>query len=533
MRWNSVPRPPAFSTVPVETALEDAEYTYDVSVQDSDLNEVFTLRAITLPAWLAFTDHGDGTGTLTGTPQNEDVAPGYDEADHAVLIEVEDWAGETVQQDFVITVTGENDAPDTNDDAADTMEDRASVIQVLLNDADIDGNLVPATVVISQPPAHGSAQVDTAAGAVTYTPAQDFNGTDSFKYQVSDDGTPGPVLASEATVVVRVDPRNDAPVAVDDTAVVDEDGTVVIAVLGNDSDVDGNLDAEITLVTRQPEHGTAVVDSATGEIEYTPDPDFNGVDTFEYRAFDDGTPLPALADTAEVTVTVRPVNDAPVAEDDAVTLNEDEPAVIAVLSNDEDTDSGSSFDLAALAVVTPPAHGTAEVDPASGNITYTPAAGYNGPDSFEYSIYDDGLDNGTALAPLSATAEVQLTVTPVNDPPVALDDSATTAEDVPVAVAVLANDTETDIDSALVPSTVAVDTPPQHGSVSIDSVTGTLTYTPAADYNGADSFVYAVSDRRHGQWDHTGAGHFDGHRDGHHYRGERPAGLGGGRTANE
>jgi len=140
---------------------------------------------------------------------------------------------------------------------------------------------------------------------VTYTPGQDFNGTDHFRYTISD----GRGFFAEATVTVTATPVNDPPVARDDAATTAEDTAVTVNVLGNDSDVDGDP-LTVTGVT-QGAHGSVVL-NADGSVTYAPAADFNGVDHFTYTVSDGrgGTA------TATVAVTVNSVNDAPVARDD-------------------------------------------------------------------------------------------------------------------------------------------------------------------------------------------------------------------------
>ncbi len=138
---------------------------------------------------------------------------------------------------------------------------------------------------------------------------------------------------------------------------------------------------------------------------------YNGPDSFSYTVGDGN----GGSATATVTVTVTGVNDGPVAVDDAATTAEDTATTVAVLTNDTDLDG----DTLAVSSVSTPAHGTAVVEGLA--VLYTPAANYNGPDSFTYTVGDG---NGG-----SATATVTVTVTGVNDGPVAVDDAATTAED--------------------------------------------------------------------------------------------------------
>src|SRR5205823_1621528 len=146
-------------------------------------------------------------------------------------------------------------------------------------------------------------------------------------------------------------------------------------VLGSDTDVDGNL--LTAAVVAQPAHGTVTV-NANGGFTYTPALNYNGNDSFTYKA-NDGT---ADSNTATVTITVAAANDAPVAVADGYNPTERTPLPIAapgVLGNDTDVDGN----LLTAAVVAQPAHGTVTVN-ANGGFTYTPALNFNGPDSFTY-----------------------------------------------------------------------------------------------------------------------------------------------------
>ena len=175
-------------------------------------------------------------------------------------------------------------------------------------------------------------------------------------------------------------------------------------------------------------------------------------------------------------MTGRAGTDGPAERDDAATTAEDSPASIAVLANDTDLDG----DTLTVSGVSAPAHGNATAN-ADGTVTYTPAGNYSGPDTFTYTVSDG--HGGTA------TGTVTVTVTAVNDAPAATADAATTAEDAPVSIAVLTNDTDLDGDT-LTLSSVSM---PGHGTATANA-DGTVTYTPAANYSGADSFTYTVSD---------------------------------------
>ena len=172
---------------------------------------------------------------------------------------------------------GENTAPEAADDAATAEEDDAVVVvPVLGNDSDADGD--PLAVSAVSDPAHGTASVEP--GGVGYRPDVDFAGTDSFTYTVSD-GRGG---TDTATVSLTLTPVNDDPEPEDDAATTAEDMPVVVAVLGNDLDVDG--DPLLVSAADGAAHGTTTVSPDGTSVIYAPDPDFSGTDGFEYTVGD-------------------------------------------------------------------------------------------------------------------------------------------------------------------------------------------------------------------------------------------------------
>ncbi|MBW7882604.1 MAG: tandem-95 repeat protein [Caldilineaceae bacterium] len=360
-----------------------------------------------------------------------------------------------------------NQPPVAADDSASTPEDTAVSINVASNDIDPDGNLDPTSAVLISGPANGTL-VNNGDGTFTYTPNANFNGTDSFVYEICD--TDG--LCDQATVTITVTPVNDGPDAVDDSYSTAEDTPLTVpapGVLNNDTDVDG--DALTVTGYTQPANGT-VVQNADGSLTYTPNANFNGTDSYTYTISDGN----GGTDTATVTITVSGVNDAPDAVNDSASVNEDQPVTIPVLNNDVDPDG----DPLTVTDVSDPANGSAVINP-DGTVTYTPDPDFCGTDTFTYTISDG--NGGTD------TATVTVEVICVNDPPVANDDTANTDEDVPVTVPVLDNDRDPDGD----PLTVTAVSDPPNGSVVINP-DGTVTYTPDQDFNGEDTFTYTICD---------------------------------------
>ena len=277
---------------------------------------------------------------------------------------------------------------------------------------------------------------------------------------------------------------NEPPNAVDDgLSTTPEDTPKDVDVLANDSDPDGNT-LTVTTLSPSAQHGT-VSCTAAGTCTYTPAANYHGPDSFTYGISDGhgGT------DTATVSITVTPVNDDPNAVDNTLTTAEDTAGNVNVLANDTDVDG----DTLTVTTLTPTAaHGTVACL-ATGVCTYTPTTGYSGPDSFSYTVSDGHGGTDTA------TVSVTVTAPPVNQPPVADDETLTVAEDTPGNVSVLVGDTDPDGD----PLTVTSPNPAaSHGTVSCTAA-GVCTYTPNANYNGLR--LVHVHDlgrpRRHGHGD--------------------------------
>jgi len=228
---------------------------------------------------------------------------------------------------------------------------------------------------------------------------------------VCDDGSPTPVLCDQATLTISVSPINDAPVANNDTKTINEDDpATTVDVISNDTDIDGTPSTISIVNGPTAAQGTASVNGA-GDINFTPTQDYNGIVIITYQVCDNGTPMPAACDQATLTITVNAINDAPVANDEALTILEDAaPTNVNILANDSDVDGNISQVL--IQVGPNSAQGTASLSPTN-EIIFTPAVDFNGVVSIQYSICDDG----TPLPAACDQATLTITVTPVNDAP--------------------------------------------------------------------------------------------------------------------
>ncbi len=361
-----------------------------------------------------------------------------------------------------LVLTAEDDAYSVNEDNA-LVESSPGL---LANDEGFGATLT-ATLISSV--SNGALTLNP-DGSFTYTPGLNFNGTDIFSYQSAVNA----VSSNTAWVTITINPINDAPEAMDDSASTEEDTAVTIDVLSNDTDADSAIDPATTTITTGPGSGRVSVDPATGVITYTPNAGFTGTDTFTYTVNDtqgaasnpatvevivnqgieiqipDLTEMPraeaealviaaglvpsisalecsdtvlygsvvrqnpaaeTMVDpgtTVELVISTGQCSAAPVAEDDAFTVNEDQVLNVdapGVLVNDTDANTG---DVITAVLVSGPANGTLDLFN-DGSFMYTPDENFNGNDSFTYMASDGTLE--------SSTATVSITINPINDAP--------------------------------------------------------------------------------------------------------------------
>lgn len=398
--------------------------------------------------------------------------PGQPGQPPVTLFAVLDWIRREIARTFF------NRSPQAVANVYSTSEDIGFSGNVMTNDIDAENDPLTASVVTG--PDHGELTFN-ADGSFTYTPDANFNGTDTFTYRISDEsdwhlhglfGLFSRGHADTATATITVTSVNDAPVSVDDSVTISEDHSAAGNLLANDTDVDSTpLTTELATAAT---HGTAVV-NADGSYTYSPNANFNGTDTFTY-AVSDG----AATDTGTVSVTVTSVPDTPVAVNDTLITVEDAPLQFSpaqLLANDSDGDGDTL-----VTFVQAPAHGSLTLL-GDGSYTYTPESNFVGIDTFTYAASD-----GTAM---SNVATVTVTVSEVNDAPVAQPDAWYAAEDFPGVIGnVLDNDSDPENNSL----TAELVSGPTNASAFYLDTDGSFTYTPAANFVGEDTFTYRASD---------------------------------------
>nr|WP_237769667.1 tandem-95 repeat protein [Vibrio parahaemolyticus] len=308
----------------VENAIADQVLSEDFDAYTIDLNEVFKDS----DSSLEFSVSGNSNVLVSIENGIVTISPTADwNGSETLMFTATDPSGESVSQTVNFTVAP---VADIVADKATVVEDTSTIIEVLGNDT-FEGTDKVVSLDTNNGPANGTVSVNP-DGSVTYTPNDNYHGTDSFTYIVTSGG-----VSESTTVNVDVTPVNDAPVAKDDIATTQEDTAVTIDALPNDTDADGDkLSIESASVPK--DQGT--VEVVDGKLVFTPAENFNGDAEITY-AVTDGQ----LTDEAKVTVTVNPVNDAPIIKVDAVeSITEDAVSTDTVVATLEVADTDTPED---------------------------------------------------------------------------------------------------------------------------------------------------------------------------------------------
>ena len=425
-----------------------------------------------------------------------------------------------------IAVSGVNDAPVADDETFTIAEDTSTgSLDLLVGDVDVDGDglslqSINGTVITpgsAQAIAVGNGVVNVSGvGVVTFTPDANYNGAITFDYVVSD-GNGGSDIG---TVNGTVSGVNDAPVGIADIGTTSEDASLTVAaasgLLSNDNDIDGDgLSVTSFVVSGDASThaaGSSAVIAGVGLLTINGDGSYSFVPLLNYTGsvpvvtytVSDG----ALSDTATLSIAVSGVNDAPVGIADIGTTSEDASLTVAaasgLLSNDNDID-GDGLSVTSFVVsgdASTHAAGSSAVIAGVGLLTINGDGSYSFVPLLNYTGSVPVVTYTVSDGALSDTATLSIAVSGVNDAPVADDETFTIAEDTSTgSLDLLVGDVDVDGDGLSLQSingTVITPGSAQaiavgNGVVNVSGV-GVVTFTPDANYNGAITFDYVVSD---------------------------------------
>ncbi len=413
--------------------------------------------------WQGAVDWGDGGGfthEIKIDPEKKVFfLPDHtyvDDGEYKATVRIKDGEG---GGDCTFAVTVNNLAPTANAQSVVTDEDTPVGITLTGSDPGSD----PLTYSIVSGPSHGT--LSGTLPNLTYRPTGNYNGLDSFEFKVND----GDDDSNTATATITINPENDAPVVtgIPDQTIAEDSTFTIINLDDYVTDVD-NTAAEMNWTYNGNTNLAVDITDRVATITYPTG--WNGSETITFTATDPGS----LYDEDPAIFTVN--NLAPTADSQSVTTAEDTAVNITLTGADPGSDPLS------YSIVSDPAHGT--LSGTLPNLTYTPTGNYNGLDSFEFKVNDGDDDSNTATA--------TITINPVNDAPVAVDESASTCEGTSVDINILANDR--DSDGTIDVSSVNVALDPSNGELDINATSGLASYQPSSGFSGTDTFKYTVDD---------------------------------------
>ncbi|EHJ9981219.1 tandem-95 repeat protein [Vibrio parahaemolyticus] len=450
----------------VENAIADQVLSEDFDAYTIDLNEVFKDS----DSSLEFSVSGNNSIQISIVNGVATITPTADwNGSKALTFTATDPSGESVSQTVNFTVAP---VADIVADKATVVEDTPTIIKVLGNDT-FEGDDQVVSLDTNNGPANGTVSVNP-DGSVTYTPNDNYHGTDSFTYIVTSGG-----VSESTTVSVDVTPVNDAPVAKDDIATTQEDTAVTIDVLSNDTDVDGD---KLSIQSATVPEAQGKVEIVDGKLVFTPAENFNGHAEITYTVTDG-----ELTDEAKVTVTVNPVNDAPTIKVDAVeSITEDAVNTDTVVATLTVRDTDTAEDQLTVSLE----NNSNGYFVLVGNEVKLTQAGVDAVNNDELNLKDLTI-SASVLDGVNPTANDSdsLVVNRVNDAPTvenAIADQVL-SEDFDVYTIDL-NEVFKDSDSSLEFSVSGND------NIQISIVSGVATITPTADWNGKETITFTAKD---------------------------------------
>ncbi|MDF4431101.1 tandem-95 repeat protein [Vibrio parahaemolyticus] len=450
----------------VENAIADQELSEDFATYTIDLNDAFKDS----DSALNFSVSGNSNVLVSIENGIATISPTADwNGSETLTFTATDPSGESISQTVNFTVAP---VADIVADKATVVEDTPTIIKVLGNDTfEGDGKVV--SLDTNNGPANGTVSVNP-DGSVTYTPDDNYHGTDSFTYIVTSGG-----VSESTTVTVNVTPVNDAPVAKDDIATTQEDTAVTIDVLPNDTDVDGD---KLSIQSASVPETQGTVEIVDGKLVFTPAENFHGDAEITYTVTDG-----QLTDEAKVTVTVNPVNDAPTIKVDAVeSITEDAVSTDTVVATLTVRDTDTPEDQLTVSLE----NNSNGYFVLVGNEVKLTQAGVDAVNNDELNLKDLTISASVSdgVNPTASDSD-SLIVNRVNDAPTvenAIADQELSEDFATYTIDL--NDAFKDSDSALNFSVSG------NSNVLVSIENGIATISPTADWNGSETLTFTATD---------------------------------------
>jgi uncharacterized repeat protein (TIGR01451 family) len=447
----------------------DPETPVIIPVCNNDLDPEGNNFAVTTN----FTQAANGTVTYNGdctftyTPN-----PGFEGIDQFEYEICDDGTPQACDPAVVTIIVSDTiNSVIANDDTEVTEQNTPVEVPICANDFDPQGDNFDVTTFTQ--PANGTVTYNDDC-IFTYTPNTDYFGTDTFTYTICDDNATDQAC-DEAVVTIVIPTPNNTVNPENDEETTEQNECVVIAVMNNDSDAEGD-NFMVTSNFTQAQNGTVTL-NADGTFTYCPNTDYIGTDVFTYEICDTGNPI--ACEDAIVIITIEPQPDNTVDANPDEEITEVNTCVeVFVLNNDTDAE-GNSFDISSFGQA---ANGTVTQEN-DGTLTYCPNDGFTGVDVFTYEICDNGNPIACDQTVVTITIEE-----PFNDV-TATPDQETTTINTCVAIDVMANDFDPQGDNFDVSSFEQA----LNGTVT-QNADGTLLYCPNDGFTGTDVFTYQICD---------------------------------------
>ncbi len=466
-----LPDPPVANDLSIETK-EDTETSFTLTATDVDGDAITAFEVLNDPAF----------GVVSGVAPQLTYKPKKDYSGQVTFkFRVKDatdlFSLEGKEGTVTIKISAVNDAPVAKAQSVSVDEDRSVLIS--LKALDIEGN--PLDYGLESQPSHGTLS-QLSGRTVTYTPAAEFNGSDSFTFSVKEkESVEGNLGGNVETVSITVNAINDVPVAKSQEVTTKEDTAKSIVLAGTDIE-----NSTLTyVVDSQPSNG--VLTGTAPDLTYTPNANYHGTDSFSFKV-NDGTVDSGIE---VVNLTIDPQPDIPVSESLSLAVVSGKPKTIYLKATDADGDTLT------YALVDQPSHGNTELN--GSVVTYTSTTDYVGEDSFSYTSNDGSTASNLATVNLAVVSNQPPDIANMNWSP----KPSSVSEDQQLSITLTAVDTPTDgVTDAIAHYQIVV--PPINGRISgvdnqLRTTSGIISYVPNLNYpgtndTGTDSFAFVAND---------------------------------------